>query len=156
MPTLIVIRVYLKIMKEVKMTLQDHIIKDMTAEIGKAKVNTMLQCLRVIVGEMQREKDKELDDNKVISILRKLEKSEIEFIETGGYGQDNTDTESNFLKVVRWYLPKPTTAQEVIDFIYYTIDFSLLKNKMEAIGLVKKHFGEAVDGKMVKQIVMDL
>jgi len=137
------------------MTLQEQIKKDMVAEYGKAKVNTMLTCYRVIVGEMQREKKKELSDDKVISILRKLEKSEIELIEAGGCGEDNTDTETLFLKVVRSYLPEPVSAETITKWIDDNVDFSKLKNEKQAIGMVMKHFGPTADGSIVKQLVIE-
>jgi len=51
------------------------------------------------------------------------------------------------------YLPKEIGEAEIIDWITDNIDFSKLKNNMQAIGIVKKEFGQTVNPVMVKNIV---
>lgn len=60
---------------------------------------------------------------------------------------------SAFLELLNSYLPAKIGEEEITEWINYNVDFSQLKNKMQAIGLVKKHFGVAVDGKMVSDII---
>jgi len=51
------------------------------------------------------------------------------------------------------YLPKEITEDKIIDWISENIDFSKLKNNMQAIGITKKHFGEAANPILIKNIV---
>ena len=57
------------------------------------------------------------------------------------------------ISIAESYLPKEIGEAEIIDWITDNIDFSKLKNNMQAIGLVKKHFGEAVNPILVRNIV---
>jgi len=55
------------------------------------------------------------------------------------------------------YLPKsaaPATEDEIKEWIEQNIDFDSLKNKMQAMGLIMKHFGERADGSEVKNILL--
>jgi len=52
------------------------------------------------------------------------------------------------------FLPKEVDKKEIIDFLE-TIDFNNLKNKMQAIGIVQKHFKGNVDNKLVKDIIQN-
>lgn len=53
------------------------------------------------------------------------------------------------------YLPKKATRQELLEFIS-TIDFSTLRNKMEAVGITKKAFGVTADGELILEIVQGI
>ncbi len=62
------------------------------------------------------------------------------------------DSSSTLKPLCESYLPKKATEEEIRDFLS-TVDFSSLKNKMQAIGLAKKHFGTAADGALIGEIV---
>jgi uncharacterized protein YqeY len=129
------------------MKLQERIKQDLTAAI-KAKDEEKKAALRVILGEFARLDKKELSDDEVIKILKKLNKSEREVLATKGDPQ-----ESEFIKTLDSYLPQMATDAEIKDWIEQNIDLGELKNKMQAMGPIMKHFGATADGNAVKKVL---
>jgi uncharacterized protein YqeY len=132
------------------MNLQSQMKKDLSTAI-KAKDEKKKDTLRVILGEFGRMDKKELSDDEVVKILKKLMKSEKEVLEQKGEAAD-----SEFIKVIETYLPKMATREEITVWIHQNIDFSQFKNKMQAMGLVMKHFGATADGNFVKEIIQNM
>jgi len=124
--------------------------KDLSAAI-KAKDEKKKDALRVILGEFGRLDKKEVSDDEIIKILKKLMKSEREVLEQKGEAAD-----SEFIKVIENYLPKMATEEEITAWINENIDFSQFKNKMQTMGLVMKHFGATADGNIVKKIIQNM
>jgi len=129
------------------MNLQVQIKKDLSAAI-KEKNENKKDTLRVILGEFGRLDKKELSDDEVVKILKKLIKSEKEVLEQKGEA-----TDSAFIEIINHYLPKMATEEEIKAWIQQNIDFSQFKNKMQAMGLIMKHFGATADGNSVKEIL---
>ena len=130
------------------MNLQKQMKSDLTAAI-KAKDEEKKDTLRVILGEFGRLDKKELSDDDVVKILKKLIKSEKEMLEIKG-----DETDSIFIRVIENYLPKMATQAEITSWIEQNVDFSEFKNKMQAMGLIMKHFGATADGNAVKKILL--
>jgi len=129
------------------MNLQKQIKSDLTAAI-KAKDEKKKDTLRVILGEFSRLDKKELSDDEVVKILKKLIKSEKELLEKKG-----DETDSRFVSIIENYLPKMATQEEISNWINQNIDFSKFKNKMKAMGVIMKHFGTTADGNEVKNLL---
>jgi len=129
------------------MNLQNQMKKDLSAAI-KAKDEKKKDALRVILGEFGRLDKKELSDDEIVKILKKLMKTEKEVLEQKGESAD-----SAFIKVIENYLPKMATEEEITAWIHQNIDFSQFKNKMQAMGLIMNHFGATADGNFVKKII---
>jgi uncharacterized protein len=132
------------------MNLQNQMKKDLTSAI-KAKDEKKKDALRVILGEFGRLDKKELSDDEIVKILKKLMKTEKEVLEQKGEAAD-----SAFIKVIENYLPKMATEEEITAWIQQNIDFSQFKNKMQAMGLIMNHFGAAADGNFVKKIIQKM
>jgi uncharacterized protein len=132
------------------MNLQKQIKNDLTAAM-KAKDQEKKDALRVIMGEFGRLDKKELSDDEVVKILKKLIKSEKELLEKKGAEDDFT-----FIKVIENYLPKMATQAEIAQWIEQHVDFSEFKNKMQAMGLIMKHFGVTADGNAVKKLLQNM
>lgn len=132
------------------MNLQAQIKKDLSAAI-KEKNENKKNTLRVVLGEFGRLDKKELSDDEVIKILKKLIKSEREVLEQKGEAAD-----SAFIEIIEHYLPKMATETEIMAWIQQNIDFSQFKNKMQAMGLIMKHFGPRADGNSVKEILQKM
>ena len=132
------------------MTLQKRIKKDLSAAI-KAKDEQKKNTLRVILGELDRLDKKEFSNGETIKVLKKLIKSEREVLEK----QEKT-TDSEFVRTIEAYLPEMATEAEIKSWIEQNIDFSMLKNKMQAMGQIMKHFGATADGNAVKKILQQL
>ncbi len=132
------------------MKLQAQIKKDLPSAI-KAKDDVKKDTLRVVLGEFGRSDKKELSDDEVIKVLRKLIKSEKEVLEKKG-----DDSDSEYIRIIESYLPKMATNEEVKTWVEQNIDFSQFKNKMQAMGLIMKHFGSLADGNMVRKILQEM
>jgi uncharacterized protein len=132
------------------MNLQKKIKTDLSAAI-KARDENKKDALRVILGEFGRLDKKELSDDEAVKILKKLIKSEKEVLEQKG---DTGD--SAFIEIVESYLPKMAADEEISAWIRQNIDFSQYKNKMQAMGVIMKHFGAAADGNAVKEILQKM
>lgn len=132
------------------MNLQSQMKKDLTTAI-KAKDEKKKDALRVIMGEFGRLDKKELSNDEIVKILKKLMKSEKEVLEHKGEAAD-----SEFIKVIENYLPKMATEEEITAWIHQNIDFSQFKNKMQAMSLIMKHFGTTADGNFVKKIIQKM
>jgi uncharacterized protein len=137
-------------MKGNSMTLQERIKQDLSLAI-KAKDAGKKDTLRVMLGEFSRMEKKELSDEEVVRVLVKLIKSEKELLEKSG-----RPLSSPFIDVLEGYLPKPATAEEVTAWIHEHVNFSEFKNKMQAMGMIMKHFGARVEGNTVKAILQNM
>ena len=129
------------------MALQERIKKDLTAAM-KAKDADTTAALRVVMGEFGRMPSKSLADEEVVKILKKLVKSEREVLERLGQ-----TTESHFIVVLERYLPQMVSEAEIEAWIRANVDMARYKNKMQAMGEIMRHFGEAADGNQVKTIL---
>jgi uncharacterized protein YqeY len=132
------------------MSLQEQIKKDLAAAM-KAKDDEKKSVLRVIMGEFARQAQKEIDDEDVIKIIKKLIKSEKEVLEKNGVAQSN-----RFIQVAENYLPQLATEDEIKSWITANVNFGDFKNKMQAMRPIMQHFGANADGNLVKKILSEL
>jgi uncharacterized protein YqeY len=132
------------------MTIQQQIKKDLSAAI-KARNEDKKETLRVVLGEFGRLDKKELSDDEVIKILKKLIKSEKEVLEHKGEAAD-----SAFIEIIESYLPETADEAEISAWIRQNVDFSRFKNKMQAMGVIMKHFGAKADGNVVREILQKM
>ncbi len=132
------------------MNLQQQLKKDLSAAI-KARDEHKKDTLRVVLGEFGRLDKKELSDDEAVKILKKLIKSEKEVLE-----QKGEVTDSVFIEIIESYLPKMAAEAEISAWIRQNVDFSQFKNKMQAMGIIMKHFGATADGNVVKGILQKM
>jgi len=59
------------------------------------------------------------------------------------------------IKLAQKYLPKQATEEEIGAWIHENIDFSIYKNKIQAMGPIMKHF-KGCDGNFVKNLLIKL
>jgi uncharacterized protein len=132
------------------MSLQEQIKKDLAAAM-KAKDDATKDALRVIMGELGRQASKEISDDDVIKILKKLIKSEKEVLEKStGAASDH------FILIAENYLPRMAAEAHIKAWIAANIDFKDYKNKMQAMKPIMAHFGAAADGNLVKKVLSEL
>jgi uncharacterized protein YqeY len=132
------------------MRLQQQIKKELTTAM-KEKNEVKKSALRVIMGEFARQDKKELSDDEVVKIIQKLVKAEKETLEKSG-----TLKQSGYLTILESYLPKTASDEEIRNWISENIDFSQLKNKMQAMGTIMAHFGATADGNRVRQLLQQM
>ena len=113
----------------------------------KARDTERTGAIRIIIGEFGRQLVKELNDDQVIAIIKKLVKSEKELLASAG--KDG----SEYLTILEGYLPQQVSEEEIRAWIKDNIDFSTFKNKMQAMRPILVHFGSTADGNVVKQIL---
>ncbi len=116
----------------------------------KAKDTERMAGIRILIGEFQRQPEKELSDEQVIGIIKKLIKSEKELLAATG------EQDSEYIAILSEYLPKQASEAEIVKWITENIDFSTFNNKMQAMRPIMAHFGSAVDGNTVKQILQGM
>lgn len=92
-------------------------------------------------------KPAEITDDDIIGIINGLVKSEQTVLEI------KRETTSEYLEILKLYLPRMVSREEILAWIKENIDFSQYKNKMQAMGTIMKHFGKTADGKQVNQIL---
>jgi uncharacterized protein YqeY len=132
------------------MTIQQQIKIDLMGAM-KAKDEDKKSTLRVIMGEFARAAAKELSDDEVIKVLKKLIKSEKETL-----AQKGSDKDTVFIQIIETYLPQMTAEDEIVAWVNDNIDFSQFKSRMQAMGPIMKHFGARADGNVVKGILQGL
>lgn len=91
----------------------------------------------------------EITDDDIIGIILGLAKSERLVLEA------KDEDSSEYLEILKQYLPRMADREKVIAWIKENIDFSEYKNKMQAMGTIMKHFGKQADGRMVNQILQE-
>ena len=108
-----------------------------------------VDILKGLLGEFQRQPKKDLTIDEEIRILKQLEKKELELLDI-----IDSRGKSRYLRIVRSYIPSLVSTDEICSWITTNVDFSTLKNPMQAVGIVMKEFGARADGRIVKDIVM--
>jgi len=128
------------------MNLQEQISAELkTAMKSRDRVRT--DTVRVLIGEFQRQPEKELTDQQVAGIIRKLIKSEKELLAASG------SEDSGFIEVLAGYLPQQAGEDEIRKWIAENIDFSDFNNTMQAMKPIMAHFAGNADGNTVKKIL---
>ncbi len=128
------------------MSMQESLKVDLR-DAMKARDNDRTGAIRILMGEFARQKEKEISDEQVIDIVKKLIKSERELLAAQG------NEGSPFLKIMEEYLPKQASEEEIFSWVQENIDFSSFKSKMQAMKPIMQHFGSSVDGNTVKKVL---
>lgn len=131
------------------MLLQEKIKTELTVSM-KARDTARTGAIRILIGEFQRQPEKELSDEQVIGIIKKLIKSERELLAASG------EQESEYINVLEGYLPQQVSEEEIRSWVSENIDFSSYKNKMQAMRPIMAHFGPGADGNSVKKILQEM
>lgn len=131
------------------MRLQEKIQSELKVAM-KAKDSARTGAIRILLGEFQRQPGKELADDAVIGIIKKLIKSERELMAAGGEG------DQAYIAVLEGYLPKQVSEEEIREWITANVDFTKYGNKMQAMKQIMAHFGSSADGNMVKTVLQGL
>ena len=113
----------------------------------KARDTERTGAIRILMGEFARQTEKVLDDEQVIAIVKKLIKSERELLAAQG------NEGSPFLTIMEGYLPKQASEEEIYAWVEQNIDFSSFASKMQAMKPIMQHFGNTVNGNVVKKVL---
>jgi uncharacterized protein len=132
------------------MSLQRQLKTDLTMAM-KHKDEDRKNALRVVMGELGRQEAKEIADDVVIAVIRKLLKSEKETLAHSGAEQP-----SAYMKILEGYLPAQADEAQIRDWIQANVDFSQYRNKMQAMGAIMQHFGSRADGNTVRRVLQQM
>lgn len=125
--------------------LQDKIVNDMK----DSRDSLSKAALKVIIGELQRQPTKQLSDEQVIVVLKKLLKYEDERL-----GLCSEILTSSYKETIKKYLPDTISEEQIVEWIQLNYDRdNFPKNTGLIVGAAKKNFGNTVDGKVVKQVL---
>ena len=94
-------------------------------------------------------KPEEITNDDIIGIINGLVKSEQTVLEA------KKEATSEYLDILKSYLPRKVSREDIVAWIEENIDFSQYNNKMQAMGTIMKHFGKTADGKQVNQILQE-
>jgi uncharacterized protein YqeY len=146
------ISLYDKLKKDLKraMLQKDPSVRDtmrqIMAEFPKLTVPLTLESGK---KSTRLKKPDEITDDDILGIIKGLVKSEQTVLEI------KKEEASEYLEILKSYLPATASREEIAAWIKANIDFSQFKNKMQAMGPVMKHFGKLADGKQVNQILRE-
>lgn len=133
-------------LKGLVMSLQEKIKSDLK-EAMLNRDEARISAVRIIMGEFARQPRKDLTDQEVQGVIRKLVKSESEMLNISGAAS------SEYMQVLEGYLPKQPTEAEIRDWISNNINFADYANKMQVMKPIMTNFGGAADGNLVRKIL---
>ena len=128
----------------------------------KAGNKENLAAYNILLGELARlqgSKDpwtntlqtSDLSDEVTKKVLKRVQVQELELLKL------TEQTKSTLSIILDTLVPNNMIDEGVIiAWIGREINFDKLKSPNQAIGMVKKHFGDSVDGKIVKRIIEDM
>ncbi|MDA8165323.1 MAG: GatB/YqeY domain-containing protein [Desulfobacteraceae bacterium] len=130
---------------------QDSVVKDtiriIMAEFPKLTVPITLESGK---KSTRPKKQEEITDDEIIGIIQGLVKSEKQTLElTGG-------TTSEYLEILKSYLPRQASREEIEAWVRANVDFSQYKSPMQAMGSIMKHFGKTADGNLVRDVLQKM
>lgn len=128
------------------MTLQESLREELKVAM-KARDTERTGAIRILMGEFARQPEKILNDEQVIAIVKKLIKSERELLAA------QKVEGSPFLTIMEEYLPKQAGEEEIFAWVENNIDFSAYGSKMQAMKPIMQHFGNTVNGNVVKKVL---
>ncbi|MFH1655423.1 MAG: GatB/YqeY domain-containing protein [Candidatus Omnitrophota bacterium] len=143
--------------------LEEKILKDYKAAMlakDTAK-SSILSFLRAQMQNLAKEKKKDkLEDKDVISVIKQEVKRHQDSIEQfkKGNRQDLVDKEAKELEILKLYLPKQLSDDElkkVIDEVVSSLGATDMKQMGQVMKEVMAKVGDSADGKMVSSLVKE-
>lgn len=130
------------------MSLQEEINAELKPSI-KNRDAAKTSAIRILIGEFQRQPEKNLNDQQVIALIKKLVKSEQELLAL------SNREDSDFIRILEGYLPQQASEEAIRSWIRENIDFAAFANRMQAMRPIMTHFGSSADGNVVKKILQE-
>lgn len=140
--------------------IQENINNALNECISNRESQEKIQNLKFIKAELQRGKFKEIQDSEAVKILVKLIKNQKETIKELKSRNLSIKEQTYLIRNIKEFLPLEINEQlnmsenDIKNWISENIDFSSLKNKSSAIGIIQKKF-PFIDGNVVKKIILD-
>lgn len=127
---------------------------------GEGDKVTALRMLSAAIKQIEVDSNTELNDEAVITILRKeLKKRQDSSAQYTAANRSDLAEKENFeIKLIEAYLPAQMTADQVKEKVSSLLQAQGLSEKKDfgrAMGIVMKELGSNADGNIVKQAVND-
>ena len=122
--------------------LRDDLIKSMKAKNGERS-----NLLRVILGEVNRNTEKDFSDKTVLSAIKKMKKDALLV---------NSEESQKEIKILDEYLPEQLEEKQLETLIMGIITkngYDSMKNMGDVMKELQQNYGGKYDGKMASQIV---
>ena len=105
--------------------------------------------IKFLIGQFQnasKNKEKTVEDVEAIKIIKNIYKSMNDvaipnILKNKGKWSTDYKEAMEFVALCEEILPQEASEEDIREFLK-TVDFSALKNKMQAVGMVNKHFNE--------------
>lgn len=123
-------------------------------------------CIRIVMGEFHKltvpivlesgkkstrsKNSTEITNGDILDVMKGLVKSEKIMLEV------KKESSSRYMELLLAYLPQTASRDEVASWVRANIDLAQFKNAMQAMGPIMKHFGNAADGALVREILQEL
>lgn len=125
---------------------------------GESDKVTALRMLSAAIKQIEVDSNSELNDEAVITILRKeLKKRQDSSAQYTAANRDDLAQKENFeIKLIEQYLPAQMSVEQVKEKVSSLLQAQGLSEKKDfgrAMGIVMKEFGSNADGNVVKQAV---
>lgn len=130
----------------------------MFPEIGtKPDKATDEETVKLLKKYISMEKTRELYQQKHLTEtdVKNLNSAQLNALVISKFHELGDKLTSTKIELARGYLPKQASREEVKKWIIENIDFSIYKNKMQAMGPIMKHF-QGCDGNFVKKILTEV
>ena len=130
----------------------------MFPEIGKKPADaTDDDTIKLLKKYIKNEKERLLYTDKHITedMIKKLADRDIKTLAKTIIRELGDALTSPKIILAQSYLPKQATEEEIGEWIHKNIDFSIYKNKMQAMGPIMKQF-KGCDGNFVKNLLIEL
>lgn len=124
-------------------------------EMNKLYVMKMIKAEFLKFQTSKGYKEEDFTDAKEISILQKMEKSWTEEVEMFKKANRDTDTLEERLNILRSYLPKEVSDEEIRQIIVSNNVEVSPKNMRQLMEIVRTKFPQA-SGKQISNVVKDL
>ena len=143
------------------MVLEEKILGDYQEALkskDKARASTLSFLRAALLNEAIKLRKKSLDDNEVISVIKKLIKQHQDSIEQfkQGFREDLVAKESQELEILKSYLPlelSPDEINEIIEEVVSQTQAKSLKDMGRVMKEVMAKVASRADGKLVSDLV---
>lgn len=132
--------------------------KDLKLELKKAMKSKDIErknAIKMVLGEVPRLNKKageKVTEDEINKIITKLIKSETIMLEYSGIDE----SKSEYLNILKDYLPKTMSKEEIKDWVLDNIDFNDYNSTMQAMGPIMKVLKGKANGTDVKKVLTEL
>ena len=143
--------------------LKEKLMSDLKEAMKEKQIlrKNVVQMIRAAILQVEKDKQRELDDNQVLEIIAKEAKKRKDSLadyEKSGR-QDLIDQVKEEIKIISEYLPKQLSKEEITNIVKQVISetgATTIKDMGRVMKASKEKIGAAADGKAINEVVREL